>query len=153
MRHCRLFLVKATSAFCMLFTLSASAQVTYFDASVTNTVGAASGLVDWNDGNDVTNTNGTATADGKWRFRNDQGNNGIWEATGSVAGAEDGVELKTTITGVPDGTYEILLFYQSNTNWPIRGGFTLNPNMNQIYDETGALGIGGTNIVGSGLTF
>ncbi len=133
--------------------MSVSAQVTYFDASVSNTVGAVSGLVDWNDGNDVTNTNGTATADGKWRFRNDQGNNGIWESTGSMAGAEDAVELKTTISGVADGTYEILLFYQSNTNWPIRAGFTSNPNMNPIYDETGALGTAGTNIVGSGLTF
>src|SRR5690606_24889821 len=80
---------------------------------------------------------------------------GIWEATGSNAQTEDGVELMTTMSGVPDGTYEILVFFHSSTggNWPIRAGLASNPNMNPVFDQTGALGTAGMDVAAAGLTF
>ncbi|HJQ80533.1 MAG TPA: hypothetical protein VJ828_11285 [Lacipirellulaceae bacterium] len=105
-----------------------------------NTVGAASGLVDWNDGSDVTMTNGSALNDGLWRWRGDQGSLGVWEATGSNAQVENAVEIKTTVTSLISGLYDVFVFYDSSTagDWPIRAGLTSNPGMNQIYDRSGA---------------
>jgi hypothetical protein len=139
---------KACAAWTFLSLINASlssAAVTYIDASVTNTVGAASGLVDWNSGTDMPPTTGALAADGLWRFRADQGydaatnsqNGGIWEASGSNTTIEDAVELKTTIGGLANGLYKIYVFFDSSTggDWPIRAGLTSNPGANQIYAQ------------------
>ncbi len=76
--------------------------VTYVDANLANT-GIASGGVDklWADGNDGTTggkvANGAVKNDGKWRFRSEFGNGGVWEATSSSEKAEDCVELVTSV--------------------------------------------------------
>lgn len=116
-------------------------------ASVSNTVGAASGLVDWNDGDDTVPIDGAALNDGLWRFRSTQGgDNGTWEATGSSAEAEDAVEIKTSVTGLTNDTYDVYVFYRSDdgtNNWKIRAGLSSNPNSNTLYDRTGVDGTAG----------
>lgn len=128
-------------------------------ASVSNTVGAASGLVDWNDGDDTVPIDGTALNDGLWRFRSTQGgDNGTWEATGSSSQAEDAVEIKTSVSGLANETYDVYAFYRSDdgtNNWKVRAGLSSNPNGNTVYDRTGVDGIAGIPALsGSGqLTF
>lgn len=123
---------------------SLSAAVTYVDASVSNTVGAASGLVDWNDGSAGTG-DGDADADGLWRFRGGFGNGGIWEASGSTATVEDAVELVTSAT-VPNSLYDVFVFYYAvneSGDYPIRAGLSSNPNANPVFDRAGNVGTAG----------
>lgn len=107
---------------CATFTRGA---VTYVDASVNNTVGAASGLVDWNNGSDATSTSGTVTTnDSLWRYRTSLGNTGIWEATSSSTTPEDAVQLLTTVP-VPNGTYQVYVFFlaaEAGAEDPVGGG-------------------------------
>ncbi|TWU27586.1 PEP-CTERM sorting domain-containing protein [Bythopirellula polymerisocia] len=128
--------------------IKANAAVTYIPTSTTNTVGAASGLLDWNDGNDIGSVDGSIANDGLWRFRSTQGgDNGTWEATGSSSLAEDAVEIKTTATGLSNGNYDVYVFYRSDVgsnNWKIRAGLSSNPNLNTVYDRTGTDGIAGS---------
>jgi len=131
------------------------AAVTYIDATTQNTLGVVSGLADWYSGDDFAGTTGSTDADGLWRFRINQGPvgsgaglpaaRGIWEASSATATQEDAVEIKTTVTGVPNGTYDIYVFYCSFAaeNNRIRAGFTSNPNMNTLYDKDGSVGIAG----------
>jgi hypothetical protein len=119
--------------------------ITFVQASVTNTVGAASGLVDWNSGDDTVPVDGGTTADGLWRYRGGQ-EMGIWEATTSSSVTEDAVEIRTSATGLSDGLYEAYVFYYAITNsgdFPIRAGFAANPNMNAVFDRAGNKGTAG----------
>jgi hypothetical protein len=124
---------------------SANAAITYVDASTSNTVGAASGLVDWNDGS-AGSGDGTANNDGLWRYRGGFGGNGLWEATGSGdTRAEDAVEILTTTTGLDNGFYNVYVFFVAveapgstsggDEEYPIRAGFTSSPSGNQIFTQ------------------
>lgn len=130
----------------------AAAGVNYFDATSTNTVKASDESANWFTGSDVTDTTGSTAADGLWRYRISQGpiateltHRGIWEASSGSALLEDAVELKTTMTAVPDGLYDIYVFYCSfaDENNRIRAGFSSNPNANTLYDKLGTAGIAG----------
>lgn len=147
-KHLSLFVSGLTLA-----PLSLSAAVTYVDATINNTVGAASGLVDWNDGS-ADLGDGTANADGLWRFRGGFGNNGIWEATGSSATAEDAAEIVTSAT-VPNALYDVFVFYYAvneSGDFPIRAGLSSNPNGNPIFDRAGNRGTAGGDTLAE-LTF
>ena len=123
---------------------SLSAAVTYVDATVSNTVGAASGLVDWNDGSSGSG-DGLANDDGLWRYRGGFGGNGLWEATGSAAQIEDAVELVTTVSGLANGTYNAYVFFVAveadsavtggEEEFAIRAGDVSNPGANQIFTQ------------------
>lgn len=122
-----------------------NAAVVYVDASLLNTDNAAGGLDStWVDGNDGstggTVADGTATNDGLWRFRSGFGNNGVFEATGASAAAEDAVEIVTSVNGLADGQYNAYVFYFGN--WGVRAGLTSNPNQNQYFDDSTAEALG-----------
>lgn len=132
---------------------AAQGDVVYVDANVNNTVGAASGLVDWNDGSAGTG-DGDANADGLWRFRSGFGNGGIWEATGSSATAEDAVEIVTSAS-VANDIYDVYVFYYAvndNGDFPIRAGFESDPNNNTVFDRAGNIGTAGGDALAD-LTF
>jgi hypothetical protein len=121
--------------------------VTYTDATLANTdiVGGGADSL-WADGDDGTTggtvADGSAANDGKWRFRSGQGNGGIWEATGGSAVAEDAAEIVTSAT-VPNGIYDAYVFYYAVTSsgdFPIRAGFSSNPNSNSVFDRLGNKG-------------
>jgi hypothetical protein len=128
---------------------TALTEVRYFDATISNTQGFVSGLDDWFSGDDGstggTPASGTSTADNLWRFRTNQGSGaGMWEATSSSTQPEDAVQIQTTLSGAPNGTYNVYVFYltdPSPANWQIKAGLTPNPT--QIYDRSGADGIAG----------
>lgn len=134
----------------ILFGVSpAQAAVTYVDAGLSNTVGAASGLVDWNDGGPAPLSDGSANADGLWRFRGGFGGNGIWEASGTTATVEDAVELLTSAP-VSNGTYNVFVFYYAvtaNGEFPIRAGFTSNPNANPLFTSSTGMDSASLNFV------
>lgn len=131
----------------LVFCLSAAplqAAVNYVDATVNNTVGAASGLVDWNSGSSGTGDGVTAN-DGLWKFRGSFGNGGIWEATASSATAEDAVEIVTSAT-VANGLYNVYVFYYAvndTGDFPIRAGLASSPNSNDAFDRAGNKGTAG----------
>ena len=116
------------------------ADVIYIDASLLNTniaTGGADNL--WADGDDGTtggiSFDGDANADGLWRFRSAFGGNGIWEATGTSAQAEDCVELEVSVL-VPNASYNVYVLYYAvgnNGSHPIRAGLESLPNQNQAF--------------------
>ena len=110
-----------------------SGDIFYVDATLANTDNAA-GTDDttWADGDDGTtggtSTDGTALNDGLWRYRSTRGENGVWEATGSSAQAEDCVKIVTT-TAVPNDTYEVYVFFQPvGGSGPIRASLSNEPS-------------------------
>lgn len=125
---------------------AAQGGIVYVDANVSNTVGAASGLVDWNDGS-AGDGDGSAANDGLWRYRGGFGGNGLWEATGSGdERAEDAVEIVTTATGLDNGFYNVYAFFVAvqapgtaggggDEEFPIRAGLSSNPSGNQIFTQ------------------
>lgn len=136
--------MKKNLLLCLLAVVpSLHADVTYVDATLANTDIATGGIDSlWADGDDSTTggtlAEGAANNDGLWRFRSGIGNNGIWEATGSSAEAEDCAELVTSVA-VADETYNVYVFYyavSSTGNYPIRAGFASNPNSNTIFNKT-----------------
>lgn len=116
---------------------TADAAVVFVDATTENTVEAS------NTANDYTATS--------WNFRSGFGSSlgdaGILESYG---GSGD-PELKTTISGLNAGLYDVYVFYMTlpdneDNDWPIRAGLSSDPDANTLYDESN-----GTNA--AGLTF
>ncbi len=64
---------------------------------------------------------------------------GIWEATSSGTQPEDAPLLQTTVTGAPNGTYDVYVFYRTQPSapddWSIRAG--LSPTTLNLYNRTG----------------
>ena len=101
-------------------------RVNYIDASTNNTTNA--------DGNALSPTGPSAYpggADGKWHEYTGFGNGGSCFTAGD-GGTENAPALKTTITGLPDGTYDVFAYFWSdpNADWGVRGGFTLSDMLN-----------------------
>ena len=100
--------------------------VNYIDAGTSNTTNA--------DGNAFSPTGPSSYpggADGKWHQYTGYGNGGSCFTAGD-GGTENAPALKTTITGLPDGTYDVFAYFWSdpNADWGIRGGFTTSDMLN-----------------------
>jgi hypothetical protein len=93
--------------------------VNYIDASPSNTKNA-------DDTNFApTGPSGNAgTADSRWHEYTGYGNGGSCYTAGD-GGTENVPTIKTTITGLSDGTYDVFAYFwcDPNANWGIRGGF------------------------------
>ena len=126
------------------------ADITYVDATLTNTEIATGGADTlWADGDDGTTggtvADGSANNDGLWRYRGGFGGNGLWEATGSAAQVENAVEIVTTATGLTNGTYNTYVFFVAvetpsgpsggDEEFPIRAGFSSNPGANPLFTQ------------------
>jgi hypothetical protein len=68
---------------------------------------------------------GRSSADGRWHERTSYGNGGSIFAS-NEDGVEDSPTLKTTLTGVADGTYDVFAYFWSNIgeDWMIEAGFS-----------------------------
>ena len=98
----------------------AMGQVTYVDASPDNTTLA--------DGSSLTTTGpsgSNGSGDGQWHSNSSYGNGGSVLASGETA-PENAPALKTSISGLADGTYEVFVFFWANPeeDWRIRAGFS-----------------------------
>jgi hypothetical protein len=113
---------------CFLLAMAAAAsaaeKITYVDATygeAGNTKLAAGGVF-----NPVPDSNGS---DNLWRLRtfgNPAGAGTIYEAGGQFGDAnnpEDCPQLVTTVSGLPEGTYKVYVYFWSDdTSWRIRAG-------------------------------
>lgn len=127
---------------------AAQGAVTYVDADTSNTFSALNSLITWNDGSAI-DGDGAASNDGLWRYRSGFGNNGIWEATGSTATAEDAAEIVTSAT-VANATYNVYVFYYAvneTGDFPIRAGLASDPNNNAAFDRAGNKGTAGGDAI------
>jgi hypothetical protein len=98
----------------------ATMAVTYLDADATNTTLA--------DGSPLTPSGPTATggaADGQWHRHTGLGNGGD-AYTANENGSEDAPALRTRVTGLADGTYDLYAYFWSRPgeDWRIRAGFS-----------------------------
>jgi hypothetical protein len=101
-------------------------RINYIDAGTNNTTNA--------DGNAFSPTGPSdypGGAEGKWHEYTGYGNGGSCYTAGD-SGIEDTPALKTTITGLPDGTYDVFAYFWSdpNADWGVRGGFELSDMLN-----------------------
>jgi hypothetical protein len=101
-------------------------RVSYIDADTSNTTNA--------DGNafSPTGPSGSAgAADGKWHEYTVYGNGGSCYTAGD-SGTENAPALKTTISGLADGTYDVFAYFWSDpkADWGVRGGFTSSDILN-----------------------
>jgi len=96
--------------------------VHYVDASMANTTRA--------DGLPLSVTGPSANkgaADGLWHWRSGVGNGGSVLASGELD-IEDAPTLKTTLTGLSEGTHDVFAFFWANPSedWRIRAGLSLD---------------------------
>lgn len=143
----KIFMLSAAASIVM-WTGAALADVFYIDATTLNTV-AVNGQTDWFTGTDQGTPSTGGNSQLKWKFRSDQGNSGIFEATQSGTQTNANAPLlMTTITDAPVGTYDVYAFYRSQTsnpdNWNIRAGLT-ETELN-LFDRTGDLGTPGLRV-------
>jgi hypothetical protein len=94
--------------------------VSYIDASTGNTTNA--------DGSAFSPTGPSGSpgaVDNLWHAYTGYGNGGSCYTAGD-SGTENVPTIKTTITGLSDGTYDVFAYFWSdpNADWGIRGGFT-----------------------------
>jgi hypothetical protein len=95
--------------------------VTYTDASTSNTTNA--------DGSAFSPTGPSGSvgpaSDNKWHEYTVYGNGGSCYTAGDN-GTENVPTIKTTVSGLADGTYDVFAYFWSDPNldWGIRGGFT-----------------------------
>jgi hypothetical protein len=93
--------------------------VTYTDASTSNTTNADGSAFS------PTGPSGSAgAADGKWHQYTGYGNGGSCFTAGD-GGTENVPTIKTTVSGLADGTYDVFAYFWSdpNADWGIRAGF------------------------------
>jgi hypothetical protein len=93
-------------------------SITYIDASASNTTLA----------NDTTfvftgPSNNAGAAEGSWHQRTGAGNNGNVFSADEIA-AEDAPVIKTSVTDLDDGTYDVFAFFWSDINqdWQVQAG-------------------------------
>jgi hypothetical protein len=106
--------------------------VHYVDASTGNTVRS--------DGSALAATGPSAAegnADSNWHWRTGTGNNSDVLASGGSA-AENAPALRTTLSGLSDGAYDIFAYFWANPaqDWRIQAGFAANDL--QLYRDNGA---------------
>ncbi|NWK54526.1 hypothetical protein HW115_02815 [Verrucomicrobiaceae bacterium N1E253] len=109
-----------------LCSLSAQGQITYVDASVTNTQAVG--------GTPSPFSTTSITSDNLWRFRSGfgfdvAGNNGIYEKDGASGGYGDAAKLEMTISGLTVNTeYAVYVNFlsASNADWKIQAGVAKN---------------------------
>jgi hypothetical protein len=102
-------------------------KITYVDANDGNT-----GNTKLASGGVFTPTAENSGADNLWRLRtglaNPVGSGTIYEAGGTfseTANTEDCPRLVTTVSGLPEGTYKVYVYFWSdNSNWRIRADLT-----------------------------
>jgi hypothetical protein len=93
------------------------------------------------DGSNTTDANGspfsptgpssnTGAADNRWHEYTVYGNGGSCFTAGDN-GTENAPAIKTTINGLPDGTYDVFAYFWSDpeADWGVRGGFASDANM------------------------
>jgi hypothetical protein len=113
---------------CLLLTMVASAsaeKITYVDATDGN-----SGNTRLASGGVFTPSTENSGADNLWRLRtklaNPAGSGTIYEAGGTFSdphgvNTEDCPRLETTVSGLPEGTYKVYIYFWSDdSNWRIR---------------------------------
>lgn len=107
-------------------------RIHYVDASEANTT-QANGLPIGATGPDETE----GAADGLWHWRSGVGNGGSVLASGG-SGGENAPMLKTTLSGLADGLYDIFAFFWADPNqdWRIQVGF--DPNNLLLVRDNGA---------------
>lgn len=143
----------------------ARGAVTYVEATLLNTNNAAGGLDStWVDGDDGTTggtvADGTATTgDGKWKFRRLQGSQGVFEASGANAQAENAPLIVTTLSGLADGTYDIYVFFRASTsageNYNIKASLSPTVGDSDVYrqNDTRGLTLGTVGLDSASLPF
>jgi hypothetical protein len=98
----------------------ALSPVTYIDATESNTTEADDSAFT------PTGPSGTAgTVDNQWHEYTDYGNGGSCYTAGD-GGTEDAPAIKTSISDLEDGTYDVFAFFWADPelNWGVRGGFS-----------------------------
>lgn len=97
----------------------AAPKLRYIDATATNTTRA--------DGTPLVTTSGTGQgpADGQWQTRLGFGNGGTVYTADEVS-AEDAPALRTTVTGLAAGTYDVWAFFWSDKDeaWQVQAGLS-----------------------------
>ncbi|MCP5537423.1 MAG: hypothetical protein H7A51_14470 [Akkermansiaceae bacterium] len=95
-------------------------MVTYHDASQTNTTLANGSPLTFTgpDSND-------GSADGQWHLHTGLGN-GTTAYTANESGSENAPAIKTTLTGLADGSYDVFAYFWSmpGDDWRTRAGFS-----------------------------
>lgn len=94
-------------------------EVTFVDADGTNT-----SLADGSPAAFTGPNASTGAADGAWHFRTGVGNNGVLAA--DEQGEEDAPMLRTTVSGVEPGAYDVFAYFWSDVNqdWQIEAGLS-----------------------------
>ncbi|MCA8951191.1 MAG: hypothetical protein KDE27_16915, partial [Planctomycetes bacterium] len=106
------------------------APLAYVDADSGNTARADG--APWN----VTSGSGAGAADGQWHRRTGFGNGGD-VFTADESGAEDVPLLRTTVTGLPAGRYDVFAcFWTDSADWRIAAGLAADELM--VYRRHGA---------------
>ncbi|MEO5712080.1 MAG: BNR-4 repeat-containing protein [Luteolibacter sp.] len=116
------------AAFCCISALSLEAQITYVDATTSNTTRV--------DGNPFApSATANSYADGNWTLRTAVASGGTAFEGG---GGEAVPALKQTITGVTPGTYEVHVFFwvAGGVHWQIDAGLAANSTSN-FYGTSG----------------
>jgi hypothetical protein len=100
----------------------------YVDATTTNTA-RASGAGDWSSGPSSAEA-GTSATDNLWHWRTGTGNGDDVLASGATntSSIENAPMLKTTLTGLADGLYDVFAFFWANPgqDWRLQAGLAAN---------------------------
>jgi hypothetical protein len=104
------------------------APIHYVDASTGNTT-RASGTGDWDSGPGASEAGASAT-DNLWHWRTGTGNGDDVLASGATntTTTENAPTLKTTLSGLADGVYDVFAFFWANPaqDWRLQAGFAAN---------------------------
>jgi hypothetical protein len=118
---------------------------TYIDAGTSNTTNADDSAFS------PTGPSGSAgTADSLWHEYTGYGNGGSCFTAGD-GGTENVPTIKTTITGLADGTYDVFAYYWCNPtqDWVVRGGFESDVNSMLCFSRQSAQLAGASQFSGS----
>jgi hypothetical protein len=103
--------------------------VHYVDATASNTVRSTNAALG-------ASTGATETVDQNWQFRTGGNFNGGSVLASGGAGAENSPAIKTTLTGMADGSYNIYAYFWANSaqDWRVQVGLDAN-NMMLVRDN------------------
>jgi hypothetical protein len=145
---------------------SAQAQITYIDVTPTNTLQAPNPTGPVGAGVPWAGTTGpTGVADGQWVYRTGQGlpatttvpptgaitfdptNGSLMEVSGPP-GLEDAPRLATSVTGLPNDTYDVYVFFWvSGADYNLRAGLTDTAGPLPVFGSTSGVQIANTTTV------
>jgi hypothetical protein len=99
---------------------SSAINVYYYDASISNTKNSDDSAF-----NPTGPSSSAGAADSRWHEYTGYGNGGSCYTAGD-SGTENVPTIKTTVTGLADGTYDVFAYFwcDPSEDWGIRGGFT-----------------------------